>query len=207
MPFRRRAGAPCDRGGGAAATGSTLPSRRRCHQRSGPGPGMDSNPYRRYAFFDVAPVKSKDMRVEVSAEGANKVDTVPLHNREVTCCMAGRGRVVFGDSQGYVYQLLPNFETSRFPAHDGGATHQVWQAADCDVLVSVGDDVGDAEGEISTYVVKCWSLERRDHQGRPVLRASFPAFGERILGDPCPVPPPPPSPPSSSFPPPSRRRG
>eukprot|EP01051_Picozoa_sp_SAG22_P010168 SAG22_NODE_898_length_6620_cov_13.916884_2_plen_1193_part_00 len=142
--------------------------------------------YRRYTFFEAAPVKAKEIRVEVSAEGAGKVETVPLHNREVTCANAGRGRVVFGDSDGLVYLLQPNFETTRFKAHDG-AVHQVWQAAERDVLVTVGDDEGDAEGEVAPYVVKCWSPERRDNQGRPVQRASFPAFGERVLGDPCPI--------------------
>ena len=90
--------------------------------------------------------------------------------------------MVFGDASGWVYVLRPTLkDAAPFEAFDGGAVHQVWQASQQDVLVTIGDD------EDQKYLVKLWSLDQpyQVNRGRPVLIKQFPAFKPGL--QPCPI--------------------
>ena len=108
--------------------------------------------------------------------------TALLSDLDLTCNGGGRGRLVFGDAQGWVYAVRPTLkDATPFEAYDGGAVHQVWQASLQDVLVTVGDDKGPG----GRYLVKLWKLDEphQVNRGRPVLLKQFPAFKAGL--EPC----------------------
>lgn len=112
--------------------------------------------------------------------GRSQAKTAYLGDLELTCNGGGRGRLLFGDAHGWVYVLRPTLKDAvPFEAFDG-AVHQVWQASQQDVLVTVGDD------EDQEYLVKLWSLDQpyQVNRGRPVLLKQFPAFSG---SPPCPI--------------------
>jgi vacuolar protein sorting-associated protein 11 len=147
------------------------------------GMSLDLAEWKQFQFFEPSERSPKDLTVALP-EGhplaPKKAKTACLGDLELTCNGGGRGRLLFGDAHGWVYVLRPTLKDAvPFEAFDG-AVHQIWQASQQDVTVTVGDD------EEQEYLVKLWSLDQpyQVNRGRPVLLKQFPAF-TRLR--PCPI--------------------
>eukprot|EP01119_Soliformovum_irregulare_P007415 TRINITY_DN1982_c0_g1_i1.p1 TRINITY_DN1982_c0_g1~~TRINITY_DN1982_c0_g1_i1.p1 ORF type:complete len:907 (-),score=260.18 TRINITY_DN1982_c0_g1_i1:49-2769(-) len=106
--------------------------------------------WRRFQFFDK--------------EAVSQESIAALQKLVITCCTSGRGRLVFGDSEGFINIMERDFANlTSFQAYGQGAVHLAHQLKQSNILVTVGD-----EEEHISPTIKIWNMDKTDKGGNPL---------------------------------------
>ncbi|ESN94748.1 hypothetical protein HELRODRAFT_102934 [Helobdella robusta] len=121
--------------------------------------------WRRFTFFEKEQVRG----LSSASDGGGPGDLFsgqqdPFENfKDVswTCSTCGKGLIVLGDEEGFIYTFDHQFNVNSFRAYTS-VVHLVHQLKQYNILVTVGEDE-----EKNAYFLKVWNLDKVDRAGTP----------------------------------------
>ncbi|KYR00557.1 RING zinc finger-containing protein [Tieghemostelium lacteum] len=112
------------------------------------------NNWKRFTFFDK----------EIVKESVKDKDEPSIQKLSITCTTSGRGRLIIGDQEGFIYFVDREFRNTSFQAYQQNVL-LLHQLKERNFLCSVGYD-DKSYGQAS--VLKVWNLDKTDKNDNPL---------------------------------------
>lgn len=131
--------------------------------------------WRKFVFFDEENVAETELNQLVSQEEPKDIldadsGAKPFVTVKISCSSSGKGTILLGDTNGYVYLINRYLKVNSFPANQKSTSH-IKQVAKSPIFITCGTD---QEG--INPLIKLWNPEKLDRLNQPtcirVIRAN-----------------------------------
>lgn len=126
--------------------------------------------WRKFVFFDEETIKDTELNQLVSTDESPQSLNTSIITVKVTCSDSGRGCLLLGDNNGYVYLLNKQLRVNSFRANQKHTSH-VKQVPKSRIFITCGSD----QDGINP-LIKLWDPEKLDRLSQPtcvrIIRAN-----------------------------------